>query len=86
MEALGYIRLYNILYAISYGDKVSWHAVEWLAKLYSFSFPLKPQPSYTAGWQTACAASIYCCMHIACAARYLYHVVGSVRKGQDLKD
>lgn len=49
-------------------------------------FPLKTQPSYSAGWHTACAASIYCCMHIACAAGYLYHAVGSVRKGQDIKD
>lgn len=37
MEALQCIRLYNTLCSISYGDKVCWHAAEWLAKLYSSS-------------------------------------------------
>lgn len=49
----GFIRLYNVLYAISYGDKVSWQAVE-LAKLHAFSFPWRTTTFTVLAYCTCC--------------------------------
>lgn len=49
----GFIRLYNVLYAVSYGDKVSWQAVE-LAKLYAFYFPWRTTTFTVLAYCTCC--------------------------------